>query len=166
MPEERDSEQNSQEPRSGDLNVGGDYVGGDKIVHGDDVRGDKITVGDVTGSTGVAIGRESSAHVEHSQHTTVINPFDEARRVLDELPLPPEDKEEAEFAVQQIENEAANEEPDVDRLDRWLDVLEAIAPAVVEVLVNAITNPGAAVGAGLRAALRAWRLARRRPGEA
>ncbi len=132
MPEEHDNEQEERDEQRGDMRVGGDYVGGDKVIHGDQVGGDKITVGDVTGSTGVAIGRDSSAHVEQGQHTTVINPFDEARRKLDEMALPQEDAEEAQFAIKQVEKEAVSDEPDIDRLDRWLGVLEEIAPDVGE----------------------------------
>ncbi len=47
-------------------NVYGDYVGGDKI-QGDKVGGDKITVGNIENATGVAVGRDSSASVQHRE---------------------------------------------------------------------------------------------------
>lgn len=45
---------------------GGDFVGGSKNVHGDEVRGDKISVGNISGSQGVAIGRNATATVTGS----------------------------------------------------------------------------------------------------
>lgn len=120
----------------GDVSVGGDFVQGDKVIHGDEVRGDKIT-------------------------SITINPFEEARAQLEQEDIPQADKEEAEVAIEQIEKQADQAEPEPDRLDRWLGILEEIAPQVVEVLVNAITNPGAAVGSGLKLAIKAWREGRK-----
>lgn len=52
---------------AGDQNISGDFVAGDKFtgdkVMGDKVEGDKISVGDISGSSGIAIGRGSSAQV-------------------------------------------------------------------------------------------------------
>ena len=154
----------------GDINkteigsVGGDHVGGDQIIEGDKVGGDKISVGNIEGSTGVAIGRGSSATVDQSQ-TTITTPFDEARKRLDEMGLPESDKEDAEYALKKIEQEAekeqGGEEVNEDKIDRYLGIVEDVAPEAVEVLINAITNPGAAVGSGIRVAVKAWRRARK-----
>jgi hypothetical protein len=120
----------------GDVSVGGDFVQGDKVIHGDDVHGDKIT-------------------------SVTINPFEAARAQLEQEDISQGDKEDAEVIIRRIEEQADQAEPEPDRLDRWLGILEEIAPQVVEVLVNAITNPGAAVGSGLKLAIKAWREGRK-----
>ena len=143
--------------------VGEDYVAGDQNIGGDKVSGDKISVGNISGSN-VALGRGSSVSVDNSQ-TTINNPFEETRQKLAEMDLSDDDKEEVESALSRIEKEAdkekAGEEPDDDRIDRYLAVVEDIAPDAVEVLINAITNPGAAVGSGVRVAVKAFRKARK-----
>ena len=143
--------------------VGGDYVAGDQNIGGDKVSGDKISVGNISGSN-VALGRGSSVTVDNSQ-TTINNPFDATRQKLTDMDLSDDDKEEVESALKRIEKEAekeqAGEEPDDDKIDRYLAVIEDVAPDAVEVLINAITNPGAAVGSGVRVAVKAFRKARK-----
>lgn len=143
--------------------VGGDHVAGDQNISGDKVSGDKISVGNISGSN-VAMGRGSSVSVDNSQ-TTINNPFEATRQKLAEMDLSDDDKEEVEAALARVEKEAekekAGEEPDEDRIDRYLAVVEDIAPDAIEVLVNAITNPGAAVGSGVRVAIKAFRKARK-----
>jgi len=139
--------------------VGGDYVAGNENIDGDKVAGDKITVGSISGSH-VALGRGSSVTVDNSQ-TTSNNPFEQTRQKLAELDLSDDDKEEIESALKRIEKEAAGEEPDDDKIDRYLAVIEDVAPEVVEILVNAISNPGAAISPGVRVAVKAFRRMRR-----
>jgi hypothetical protein len=152
----RDKKKDDQKP---DINVsiGGDVKGKLTVAGGDIVEGDKITVGNITDSSGVVIGGKDVT-VDLSQVTAI---FDQVREKIEELPIPQEQKEEAQVAVDQIEQEAQAPEPDVDRLDRWLGVLEEIAPTIAEILVNALTNPGSAVSSGLRAVIRAIRRGRR-----
>lgn len=138
--------------------VYGDLVEGDKIIHGDEVGGDKITVGNITGSSGIAIGRGARASVSGSGGDS---PFQLVREKLPELGIDESAQEEAEFAVRQIEKQDASAEPDIDRIDRWLGVLEEVAPAALELLVDAVANPGAAVSAGMRLAIKTWRQARK-----
>jgi hypothetical protein len=138
------------------VHVAGDLVSGDKVIGGDEVHGDKITVGDISGSV-VAIGSGASVHADR---VTVVHPFDQTRAALREMPLPPAAKEQAGQALDRVEQEARREKPDVDQLDRWLDVLESVAPDAVEVLINALLNPGAAVGGAVRVAVKTWRRAR------
>src|SRR5690606_1624017 len=104
--------------------VYGDLVEGDKIIHGDEVGGDKITVGNITGSSGIAIGRGARASVSGSGGGS---PFQLVREKLPELGIDESAQEEAEFAVRQIEKQDASDEPDIDRIDRWLGVLEEVA---------------------------------------
>ncbi len=147
----------ASDPREVDIDsVYGDLVEGDKIIHGDEVLGDKITIGGISGSS-VAIGPGARS----GQGGTVISPFMLVRRKLDEMPVSDADREDAEFAIRQLEKENNANEPDVDRIDRWLEVLEDVAPAAVEVLVKAVTNPASAISAGVRLAIVTWRRARK-----
>ena len=91
----------------------------------------------------------------------MISPFTLVRRELDEMPISDADREDAEFAIRQLEKENKADEPDVDRIDRWLEVLEDIAPAAVEVLVKAVLDPASAISAGVRLAIMTWRKARK-----
>ncbi|HOA23368.1 MAG: CHAT domain-containing protein [Aggregatilineales bacterium] len=144
-------------PREVDIDsVYGDLVEGDKIIHGDEVLGDKISIGSISGSS-VAIGSGARS----GPGGTVISPFTLVRRELDEMPISDADREDAEFAIRQLEKENKADEPDVDRIDRWLEVLEDIAPAAVEVLVKAVLDPASAISAGVRLAIMTWRKARK-----
>jgi hypothetical protein len=151
------------------INVGGN-VGGEikasegditeyhvdgNLVQGDSVGGDKITVGDITGSSNVAVGK----NIQQSNIITTSPFFDEMRQQVAAMPMPQEDKEQADLAVKELAKQDV-EDPDVDKVDKWLAVLEDIGPEVVELVVNAITNPGAAVGSGLRIVVKALRRAR------
>lgn len=138
------------------VHVAGDLVSGDKVIQGDEVHGDSITVGDIADSV-VAIGSRASVH---TGDVTVIHPFTETREAIRRLPIPTDDKAKAAEAVDHVEQEARRDQPDVDRLDRWLDVLESVAPDAVEVLINALLNPGAAAGGAIRVAVKTWRRAR------
>ncbi len=178
----------------GDVEIGGDVVGGDKVVKGDVVGGDKIsgskiTFGDVSDSV-VSVGDGTTI--------TVNKTFEDIRRRIDEeVPMPPDKQAEMEAYLTELEQMAqgsmmppapeypteypyepepgmppaeamppAEELPQeqVDRLDKILEAIEEIAPEAVEVIINAITNPGAAIGKGLKLAIKAWRAARRATG--
>lgn len=147
------------------INVGGDVNGEMNVAEGDltidksvheHVSGDQITVGDVQGSQGVAIGRGAQAHVTTSHSVTI---FTDAQKVLDKTVSNELDKEEAQDTLKKLE-EQDKTDPDKARVERYLDKLEKLAPAVVELLINAVTNPGAAIGGALALAIRTWREAR------
>ncbi len=134
-----------------EYHVGGDFVGGNQVVSGDKVGGDKITVGDITGSSNVAIGKNINI--------TDSPIFDQMRQQVAAMDMSQESKEEADIAIKELAKQDVDD-PDVDKIDKWLSILEDIAPEVAELVVNALTNPGAAVGSGLRVAIRTLRRAR------
>ena len=128
----------------------------------------KISVsvgGDVHGDIKAA-GRDliidNSTNIDNSQHQLVT--FDDARKKLEESSLDDDEKETAAKYVDKIEAESETPEGEIeqDKIDKWLGILETVAPDVVEVVVNAVTNPGAAVGSGLKTAVKAWRAARKK----
>ncbi len=124
--------------------VHGDKVGGDK-VQGDKVGGDKFDV-NITGSTGVAIGRNAQAYVSQGVSGDQLAAlFAAVYRKIDARPEDPRvDKDELRETAQRVEKEAAKgDQANQDKLGRWLQTLENIAPDVVEVVVNALLNPGA-----------------------
>ena len=130
---------------SGDVTIGGDFVGRDKVVHGDvvggdKIGGDKITVGDISGQ-GIAIGRGATANV-----TTGIPAAD-----LDKLfaPLmnlvetaPASKRDEAIQAVAALREEVAKgKKADDSRIGKLLDRLVDLAPEAVSAVVSAFTSP-------------------------
>lgn len=154
-----EAEIRARDPRLADIDsVFGDLVGGDKIIHGDQVSGDKITIGTISNSQNVAIGRGAQA----GPGPQTASPFEAVRRRLDETPLDDAAREEAAFAVRQLEKLCVAPEPDVAEIDRWLSALEEAAPAAVEAVVSAVKQPAPAVSAGARLAIKTWHAARRR----
>ena len=137
--------------------VGGDYIAGDKVIQGDEVHGDKIEVGDIVGSTGVAIGHNSSVTVDQSTTNITINPFEEARKQLEKKERTELERDAVEGYIKELEEHAQEAQPEQDAVDKNLEKLEKYAPDVVEVLINAFLNPGAAVGKGIQTAIHIWR---------
>lgn len=121
--------------------VAGDYVEGNKVIQGDEVHGNKVTIGSI-------------------QLNTIFEPVREA---LHEAELADNAKQEAAVVIDELEREASEESPDQAKLDRWLSLLEEVAPTILELLINLVTNPGAAAGAGLRVAVKAFK-ARKKSG--
>ncbi|MCB0012595.1 MAG: hypothetical protein KDE34_11860, partial [Anaerolineales bacterium] len=123
--------------------VGGDVVKGDK-VGGDKVGGDKITTGDISGSTGVAIGREAQAHVQYgvsgAELTTLFQAMYE--KIDARTPDPNVEKEEIVAEVQKIEAEATTQaEPNENKLERWIRNLVHMAPDIVDVMAASLAGP-------------------------
>lgn len=129
----------------------------------DDEQEQKINLrigGNVGGDVSIA-GRDLIVDKSHnSENIRVINPFNVARQAINHAQLTPSSQEDATLAVDKLEALAKTENLDSNSLDRWLDMLEKVAPTVVEALLSAIANPAAAVGKGLAAAIEAWRLSR------
>lgn len=123
--------------------VQGDYVAGDK-TGGDKVGGDKITVGNITNSTGVAIGRGASAQVnintpqnrdEFAQQLAELKTLLE--RAIAAKEVPAEDGETALADLQDVEAEAAKEQPRTSRIKRRLEDVGEV--------VNAAGKAGSAI---------------------
>jgi len=115
-----------------EIYVGGN-VGRDVIKAGRDVYG--------TGSQSVS---------------TVITPFQVARDQLRSLDLPNADRDDAMMALDQLENQN-DDNADESRIQRWLNVLESIAPSIAKILVEAILAPGAAASSAMKTVISALR---------
>jgi hypothetical protein len=116
---------------------GGDYA------EGNITKGDSITVGNITGSTGVAIGRNARA-------TVVQNPLtDELARKFSELyeriqrgSEPDPIKNVVAQQVQAIETEVKkDEQADPKGIESGLTVLQRMAPEVFEMAVAFLASP-------------------------
>jgi hypothetical protein len=142
----------------GAVTVGGDFVGRDKITWGDEVHGDKIgedqiTVGDISGSQGVAIGRDARATVSTGVGgSELAKLFASVYESIKDRPDNPDvDKEEIEEAVKKVEEETAKgEEANPIKVNRWLKLLADAAPDVVSKVANILMNPALAVAAEVR----------------
>ncbi|HYN87464.1 MAG TPA: caspase family protein [Ardenticatenaceae bacterium] len=145
---------------SGNVHVGGDFVGRDKITYGDEVRGnkvggDKIRVGDITGSQGVAIGRAAAASVSSGLRGEELGLLFAA--IYRQIEAGPDratmDKDELRETVKRVETEVAKgEQANADRVARWLRTLADAAPDILDVTVTALLNPAAGVAAVIRLA--------------
>lgn len=130
----------------------GVYVGGSvsgSVVSGDDntvtqVGGDQIEVGDISGSSGIAIGREAQAHVQQGvSGQELARIFAAVYRRIEERPEHPDvDKEEIVAEVQRIEKEVAKkEQANPNRLERWLRNLANMAPDILDVMAASLGGP-------------------------
>jgi hypothetical protein len=121
----------------GDLNIGGDYVGGNKTVTqhagGDIVGRDKITTTTTTTSTGLS----------GDQLQKLIEAFANIQRQIDARPDDPKvDKDEIKDTVKRLEAEAQKgEAANPDKVQRWLAGLAAMAPDIFKVTVATLANP-------------------------
>jgi hypothetical protein len=134
--------------------VGGDQVHGDKVM-GDKVGGDKISVGDISGSTGIAIGREAQAGVTQPQGLGGDEITRLFRAVYEQIENrsedPDVDKGELANTVQKIEKEAAKgEEANVKKVERWLTFLADMAPDILKVTAATLANPVVGVATAIR----------------
>ncbi len=119
----------------GDLNVGGDYVGGNKTVTqhagGDIVGRDKITT--TTTTTGLS----------GDQLQKLAEAFANIQKQIDARPDDPKvDKDEIKDTVKRLETEAQKgEAANPDKVRRWLTGLAAMAPDIFKVTVATLASP-------------------------
>ena len=121
--------------------VGGSVVTGDNV---NQVGGDQIEVGDISGSSGIAIGREAQAHVQHGvSGQELARIFATVYQKIEQRPEDPDvDREEIVAEVQRIEKEAAkNEQASPNRLERWLRNLANMAPDILDVIAASLGGP-------------------------
>jgi hypothetical protein len=128
----------------GDI-VAGDKIGGDKVM-GDKVAGDRITVGDISGSSGIAIGRNAGAHVVHGAPPAG-GPLGDATRALfqrvyrqiEALPEEGDIQDELANHVRQIEQEAARgTAADEAKIESRLTLLARLEPDIFNATVAAL----------------------------
>lgn len=114
---------------------------------GDRVGGDKITVGNITGSQGVAIGRESSATVNQGGTTPREDLFQDIYRRLEEMEKPDRQTvEDAKEVVREIEQEAEKEEKaDESLLARKFRMLARMGPDILDVVTATMISPAAGI---------------------
>jgi hypothetical protein len=144
---------------------GGDFVGRDKVVHGDVVQGDKvggdkISVGNITGSTGVAIGRNAQAHVRTGPGGGDIGAlFAAIYQRIEARAGSASENDDLREAVQKIQQETVKQEQaDTGRVERALRTLAGLAPEIFDLTVGMLVTPGAAIGSAVRLSAQKVRL--------
>ena len=113
--------------------------------------------GNVGRDVNIADGDLTINNSVNSQNAQTLNPFDVVRQTLAQLELSPLDLEDASLAIDKIETLDKEDKADNATLDRWLDLLEKIAPTLIETLITAATNPVAAISKGAVSTIKAWR---------
>jgi len=121
----------------GSVSVGGNFHARDTITHnrivqgdeiaGDKVGGDKITVGDISGSTGIAIGRNAQATVTagiaNEDFSTLFQPLLEMIR-SNATDSQPEALQKAHQLQQEVaKGEQADDEKTADLIDELIDLV-------------------------------------------
>ncbi len=61
--------------------IAGDLIGRDQPIGGDKVCGDQIKVGDITGSTGIAVGKNIQQQVNVTNNNPTAQVFNDVREV-------------------------------------------------------------------------------------
>jgi hypothetical protein len=125
----------------------GGFVGRDKIIYGDVVRGDKvggdkIEVGNISGSSGIAIGRNAQAHVNQGfSGTDLAVLFAPLVREVQQV-APQEQRAEAVRAVLALQEESAKGRQASDsRLAKLLEEVVALVPSAVSTVVGIFATP-------------------------
>lgn len=122
-------------------------------VHGDQVGGDKISVGDISGSQGVAIGRNARVSTRSGMGAQELAElFSVIYQKIETRPADPlVEKDEIAEQVKRIENEvAAGETAEPAKIERWLRNLATMAPDILDVTVAALTGPAAGIYVAIR----------------
>jgi O-acetyl-ADP-ribose deacetylase (regulator of RNase III) len=125
---------------------GGDFVGRDQTISGDKVSGDKvggdkIQVGDISGSTGVAIGRDAEVTVSSGLSGEELQQlFAPLMRTVQESPQ--NVREQAVEKAEELESEVAkSEEADDTRMANLIDGLVELVPGAVSAVTAIFVNP-------------------------
>lgn len=132
----------------GSIHVGGDIVSGDKIVHGDQNTvniGAGATVGQVAAGKNITQTQGASA-----QDLTAL--FNAIYKQIDARANDPNvERSEIRDAVKTIESEVAKgENANANKVERWMKLLQELAPDILEVTANAILNPIAGVTTAIK----------------
>ncbi len=122
--------------------VVGASIGDGQQIGGSRQYGDSITVGDVSGSTGIAVGKnvkvEVTQGVSAEELAKAFAPILQAVQAKAESP----EKVMAQTAVQGLEAEASKgEEAQEGNVQKWIDILGNMAPDIWEVAEDTFTNP-------------------------
>ena len=131
--------------------------------HIDTGGGDNIDVGDISGSTGIAIGRNASASVTQTQGISgaeLVELFEKANAMIGQAQINPDyDRDEVEDTTKRIEKEVAKgDSADVGKVERRLKNLLDMAPDVAQVVIAGLADPMA--GAAMAVTKLAQRLQR------
>jgi hypothetical protein len=118
--------------------IGNTQVNAEKIDSGD------ITVGDITGSTGIAIGRNISQEIHIIRGISadeIAQAFAVLQQAMQAMPDGP-GKIMAQTAVTNLQTEAEKgQQASEDNLRQWLTMLDQMAPDIWEVAVDTFANP-------------------------
>lgn len=129
-----------------EIHAGGDYVGGDK-VGGDKVGGDKISTGNISGSA-VAIGRGASASYQQGLSGEEIKQlFAPLAAAVQQAP--PQNQQEAQEKVQQLQEEVAKgDQRDDSRMAKLINGITKLAPSAVGAVLSVFASPALGAIAG------------------
>jgi hypothetical protein len=116
------------------------------VVQGDQVGGDKIDVGNISGSQGIAIGRDAAANVISYQQgddaESLTAAFARIYQAVNNSAATAAQKAVAQQAVEKLEQEAQKGDlTDEAEVQQWFDVLTAMLPEAAEVAVDAFLRP-------------------------
>ena len=102
-------------------------------------RGDHFSIGDISNSKGVAVGHGATAIVNEygSNDSELAEKFLAVYKQIDErFDDPNVEKHEIKRTVKNIEQEVAKDEPNKNKIDRWLRSLKEMAPDILKVTLK------------------------------
>jgi hypothetical protein len=115
----------------GNVSNAGDFVGRDQVVHNNEVYEGDITVGDIVNASDVVIGNRNQ--IIHQEFAPLYRELENLR---------PDQKEEAEQIVKNIEKEVVSgKQGDDQRLSRLIDRLVDLIPGAVSAVVSMFSTP-------------------------
>jgi hypothetical protein len=122
--------------------VVGATIGDAPQIGGQRQYGDRVTVGKISGSSGVALGKNVNVKItQGASAEEIARAFSTLLQAVQAKSESPE-KAMAQTAVQGLEAEAAKgEDADEGKVQKWVDFLGEMAPDIWEVAVDTFTNP-------------------------
>lgn len=78
-------------------------------------------------------------------------------RFIEDMGVPEKTKETVKEAIKEIESEDRKEKPNPDNVNRWLQVVEKIAPKVAQMLFEFAVSQTPSLSSGLQSVIRAIR---------
>ena len=122
----------------------------------ENVRGTHISIGGNVGRDVISAGGDITKS-EINNSNVRFSPFEIAKQELESLNSSDTSKIDANLAIERLAEQDNNGQANPDAVNRWFNILEAVAPTVAKVFLEAVLSPGAAISTAMLSAIKSIR---------